>query len=137
MSLSHREKKHRNRHKKRLQGNVAITKTVIFQPPYSTVKARMQVQTKATANSDPSTTYSSTSDAFVKIVRHEGVLGLYQGISSKLLQSVLTAAFLFMFKEQLFGEQYEFHSGTGHSRQCGADYLRMTLGISVFLMRLM
>lgn len=71
--------------------------------PYITVKARMQVQTKATANSDPATTYNSAADAFVKIVRHEGVVGLYQGISSKLLQSVLTAAFLFMFKEQLYG----------------------------------
>ncbi|TPX44017.1 hypothetical protein SeMB42_g02111 [Synchytrium endobioticum] len=84
-----------------------------FTYPYITVKARMQVQTKVSASSDPTTTYSSAADAFVKILRHEGVLGFYQGISSKLLQSVLTAAFLFMLKEQLFGFSVFLMESTG------------------------
>jgi adenine nucleotide transporter 17 len=41
-------------------------------------------------------------DGFRKIVKYEGVAGLYKGIFSKLLQSVLTAAFLFYYKEALY-----------------------------------
>jgi adenine nucleotide transporter 17 len=37
-----------------------------------------------------------------KIVQIEGVTGLYSGLSSKLLQSVLSSAFLFYAKEVLF-----------------------------------
>ncbi|KAN0060900.1 hypothetical protein ACQY0O_006634 [Thecaphora frezii] len=40
--------------------------------------------------------------AMVDIVQHEGPAGLYRGISSKLLQSVLTAAILFASKERVF-----------------------------------
>ena len=39
--------------------------------------------------------------AFQTIVREEGPAGLYKGLSSKLLQSVLTAAILFLAKERL------------------------------------
>ena len=46
--------------------------------------------------------YKSTWDGFRKIIANEGYGGLYKGIASKLLQSVLTAAFLFMYKEALF-----------------------------------
>ena len=38
-------------------------------------------------------------DAFIKITRKEGVLGLYSGLQSKILQSVSNAAFMFLFKE--------------------------------------
>ncbi|KDN46799.1 mitochondrial carrier [Tilletiaria anomala UBC 951] len=40
--------------------------------------------------------------AMTDVVQHEGIAGLYRGISSKLLQSVLTAAILFMSKERVF-----------------------------------
>lgn len=46
--------------------------------------------------------YTSQLDAFRSIVKAEGVKGLYKGIESKLLQSVLTSAFLFAFKETFF-----------------------------------
>lgn len=46
--------------------------------------------------------YTSIWDGFKKIIANEGVGGLYKGISSKIVQSVLTAAFLFMAKEMLF-----------------------------------
>ncbi len=36
------------------------------------------------------------------IVQKEGVVGLYSGLNSKLLQSVLSSAFLFYAKEVLF-----------------------------------
>jgi adenine nucleotide transporter 17 len=46
--------------------------------------------------------YKNTWDGLQKIIVDEGYSGLYKGITSKLLQSVLTAAFLFMYKEALF-----------------------------------
>jgi adenine nucleotide transporter 17 len=46
--------------------------------------------------------YNSVMDGIRKIINDEGFKGLYKGISSKLLQSVLNAAFLFMCKEALF-----------------------------------
>lgn len=50
----------------------------------------------------PEERYNSIWDGFTKIIANEGVAGLYKGISSKIVQSVLTAAFLFMAKEMLF-----------------------------------
>ncbi|KAI9490787.1 mitochondrial carrier domain-containing protein [Zychaea mexicana] len=64
--------------------------------PYIVVKSRMQVS----QNNDER--YTSIWDGFSKIIASEGVGGLYKGISSKIVQSVLTAAFLFMAKEMLF-----------------------------------
>lgn len=46
--------------------------------------------------------YTSIADGFKKILATEGVAGLYGGLKSKIVQSVLTAAFLFMSKEILF-----------------------------------
>jgi adenine nucleotide transporter 17 len=46
--------------------------------------------------------YNSILDGFKKIITAEGIAGLYKGISSKIVQSVLTAAFLFWAKEVLF-----------------------------------
>ena len=40
--------------------------------------------------------------AMTEIVQREGIAGLYRGITSKLLQSVLTAAILFASKERVF-----------------------------------
>jgi adenine nucleotide transporter 17 len=51
---------------------------------------------------DETTRYSSVIDGFQKILEYEGIAGFYKGLESKLLQSVLTAAFLFMSKEILF-----------------------------------
>ncbi|KAI8148277.1 mitochondrial carrier domain-containing protein [Fennellomyces sp. T-0311] len=64
--------------------------------PYIVIKSRMQVS----QNSEER--YTSIWDGFKKIIANEGVGGLYKGISSKIVQSVLTAAFLFMAKEMLF-----------------------------------
>jgi adenine nucleotide transporter 17 len=36
------------------------------------------------------------------VIKREGVSGLYNGLNSKLLQSVLSSAFLFYSKEVLF-----------------------------------
>ncbi|KAJ3318296.1 hypothetical protein HDV06_000580 [Boothiomyces sp. JEL0866] len=66
--------------------------------PYIVVKSRMHLKD----SKDESTRYTSLVDGFQKIFKKEGVKGFYKGIESKLLQSVLTAAFLFAFKEELF-----------------------------------
>ncbi|KAI8071653.1 mitochondrial carrier domain-containing protein [Gongronella butleri] len=64
--------------------------------PYIVVKSRMQVSQKDDER------YTSIMDGFRKILAKEGVAGLYGGLKSKIVQSVLTAAFLFMAKEVLF-----------------------------------
>jgi len=64
--------------------------------PYIVIKSRMQVSQQGEEK------YSSILDGFKKIIATEGVTGLYKGISSKIVQSVLSAAFLFLAKEVLF-----------------------------------
>ncbi|CAO3646290.1 unnamed protein product [Cunninghamella blakesleeana] len=64
--------------------------------PYIVVKSRMQI------SQNDEDRYTSIADGFKKILATEGVAGLYGGLKSKIVQSVLTAAFLFMSKEILF-----------------------------------
>ncbi len=66
--------------------------------PYIVIKSRMQLKQGAKDDAQ----YKSIVDGFKKIVKNEGIQGLYKGIESKLLQSVLTSAFLFAFKEEFF-----------------------------------
>ncbi|KAI8820427.1 mitochondrial carrier domain-containing protein [Fimicolochytrium jonesii] len=66
--------------------------------PYIVVKSRMQLK----QSTDDNLRYKSVLDGFQKIIRTEGAKGLYKGIESKLLQSVLASAFTFAFKEEFF-----------------------------------
>lgn len=63
--------------------------------PYITVKSRAHVATK----DQPAVPITQS---LQKIVREEGYAGLYKGIVPKVSQSVLTAAFLFAFKDVLY-----------------------------------
>ncbi|KAK2841529.1 hypothetical protein FQN49_006169 [Arthroderma sp. PD_2] len=63
--------------------------------PYITVKSRMHVANKEGPK-------ESLNDKFKKIIKEEGWAGLYKGIGPKVSQSVLTAAFLFAFKDVLY-----------------------------------
>ncbi|KAI5819031.1 mitochondrial carrier domain-containing protein [Pyronema omphalodes] len=63
--------------------------------PYITVKARMHV---GGANAGEGGIIGSLR----RIVKEEGWQGLYKGIGPKLMQSVITAAFLFAFKDAIF-----------------------------------
>ena len=81
--------------------------------PYIVIKSRMHVS-KSTSKQpsqplqssqqpqqqtqQPSTIISS----FNQIIQQEGLAGLYKGISSNLIQSVLTSAIMFGAKEELF-----------------------------------
>lgn len=63
--------------------------------PYITVKSRMHVAGRDGGK-------DNMADAMKRIVREEGTVGLYKGIGPKVTQSVLTAAFLFAFKDVLY-----------------------------------
>eukprot|EP00898_Chlorokybus_atmophyticus_P004411 jgi/Chlat1/4971/Chrsp32S04951 len=65
--------------------------------PFLLLKSRLQAKQDATLERP----YTGTLDAIGKIVRSEGVLGFYHGMSTKIVQSVLAAAILFMVKDQL------------------------------------
>eukprot|EP00842_Homolaphlyctis_polyrhiza_P006474 jgi/Hompol1/6828/HPOL_000296-RA len=66
--------------------------------PYIVVKSRMQLK----QGDDESSRYNSVLDGIRKIIKTEGIKGLYKGVESKLVQSVLTSALMFAFKEELF-----------------------------------
>ncbi|EON96313.1 putative peroxisomal membrane protein pmp47a protein [Phaeoacremonium minimum UCRPA7] len=62
--------------------------------PYITVKSQMHVA----GNGEK----EGMSQAIKRVVKEEGYAGLYKGIGPKVTQSVLTAAFLFAFKDVLY-----------------------------------
>ncbi|QRV76162.1 mitochondrial carrier protein [Ceratobasidium sp. AG-Ba] len=64
--------------------------------PYIVVKSRMQSGHAHTRE------YKSAWDGLTKIVQREGMAGLYKGIGSKLVQSVLTAAILFAGQRRFY-----------------------------------
>ncbi|SCU79906.1 LADA_0B03950g1_1 [Lachancea dasiensis] len=65
--------------------------------PYVTMKARMHLAGKHESSALPKSLVS----VMIEKVKNNGVSELYRGIGIKLVQSVLTAAFLFYFKEGL------------------------------------
>ncbi|CEG49840.1 mitochondrial folate transporter [Plasmopara halstedii] len=63
--------------------------------PYQVIKARLQ-QGGPSANK-----YTGTWDCTVKIVRHEGYLGLFKGLSANILKVMPTGAIIFAAYEQI------------------------------------
>ncbi|OAA80180.1 Mitochondrial carrier domain protein [Akanthomyces lecanii RCEF 1005] len=72
--------------------------------PYITVKSQMHVASGSSKKEGMSQTLN-------RIVREEGYAGLYKGIGPKVTQSVLTAAFLFAFKDVLFDQIVKLRAG--------------------------
>lgn len=64
--------------------------------PYITLKTRMHLLNKENESGN-----SSMFSLMKDIIKKDGITGLYHGIGIKLVQSILTAAFLFFFKEGL------------------------------------
>lgn len=60
---------------------------------HSVVKSRLQAG---------SNEYKSSLHGLLAILRQEGFFGLYKGITSKIIQSVLTAAILFASQRRIF-----------------------------------
>ncbi|KAG6896935.1 hypothetical protein C0992_005200 [Termitomyces sp. T32_za158] len=64
--------------------------------PYIVIKSRLQ------AGQASALKYKSTLDGLLTILKEEGIGGLYKGVGSKLLQSVLTAAILFAGQRRIY-----------------------------------
>ncbi|CAK7895786.1 peroxisomal adenine nucleotide transporter 1 [[Candida] anglica] len=71
--------------------------------PYITLKSRMHIKKKKLAAKvdDSNDIQLSMVQEIKKIIKEEGLEGLYGGLVVKLFQSISTAAFLFYFKEEL------------------------------------
>ncbi|KAK0704771.1 putative peroxisomal membrane protein PMP47A [Lasiosphaeris hirsuta] len=66
--------------------------------PYITVKSQMHVAQGEGGRKE------GMFEAINRVIRNEGYAGLYKGIGPKVTQSVITAAFLFAFKDALYAQ---------------------------------
>ncbi|CAN0837866.1 Peroxisomal nicotinamide adenine dinucleotide carrier [Linum grandiflorum] len=82
-----------------LLGALAKLGATVVTYPLLVVKSRLQA--KQVTTGDKRHHYKGTSDAILKMIRYEGLHGFYKGMSTKICQSVLAAAVLFMVKEEL------------------------------------
>ncbi|XP_031486170.1 peroxisomal nicotinamide adenine dinucleotide carrier [Nymphaea colorata] len=82
-----------------LLGAIAKLGATVVTYPLLVVKSRLQV--KQVSGADKRHHYKGTLDAIGKMIQHEGFGGFYKGMNTKIVQSVLAAAILFMVKEEL------------------------------------
>lgn len=82
-----------------LLGALAKLGATVVTYPLLVVKSRLQA--KQDTGGDKRLLYKGTLDAILKMIRYEGFHGFYKGMSTKIVQSVLAAAVLFMIKEEL------------------------------------
>lgn len=82
-----------------LLGAVAKLGATVVTYPLLVVKSRLQA--KQVTGGDRRHHYKGTCDAIRKMIQYEGFAGFYKGMSTKIVQSVLGAAVLFMIKEEL------------------------------------
>ncbi|GAU39530.1 hypothetical protein TSUD_223000 [Trifolium subterraneum] len=82
-----------------LLGAIAKLGATVVTYPLLVVKARLQA--RQVQNGDKRHHYKGTWDAIIKMIRYEGFNGFYKGMGTKIVQSVLAAAVLFMVKEEL------------------------------------
>ncbi|KAL0452760.1 UNVERIFIED_CONTAM: Peroxisomal nicotinamide adenine dinucleotide carrier [Sesamum latifolium] len=82
-----------------LLGALAKLGATVVTYPLLVVKSRLQA--KQITGGDKRHQYRGTLDAILKMIRYEGFYGFYKGMGTKIVQSVLAAAVLFMVKEEL------------------------------------
>jgi hypothetical protein len=85
----------------------AIANTIVF--PLDVVKTRMQVATKVLESEEKD--YKSTSDALIKIIKKEGIAGLYAGISSGLVGTIVSAFSYYYIYSSVRGN---YHKSIGY-----------------------
>ena len=94
--------------------------------PYITVKSRAHVARKteeeegggqAAGGDGKRGAGAGLVEGLRKVVREEGWAGLYGGVGPKLTQSVLTAAFLFAFKDVLYGASVRVRRGVARTAE--------------------
>ncbi|RDA94862.1 hypothetical protein CP533_4276 [Ophiocordyceps camponoti-saundersi (nom. inval.)] len=78
--------------------------------PYITVKSQMHVAGRNSAKKE------GMSQTLRRVIKDEGYAGLYKGIGPKVTQSVLTAAFLFAFKDVLYEQTIRLRSAAARKR---------------------
>ncbi|KAL9548895.1 hypothetical protein MBANPS3_005460 [Mucor bainieri] len=79
-----------------LLGALSKLCATIIMYPYILIKSRLQMSENAKERN------VGVLENMRLVVKNEGIAGLYSGLNSKLLQSVLSSAFLFYAKEVLF-----------------------------------
>lgn len=77
-------------------GMIAEALCCLLFVPVDVVKERLQVQNKNT-----NIKYNGSYDAFVKIIKHEGINGLYKGYKATLLSYGPFSALYFLFYEEM------------------------------------
>jgi len=77
-------------------GAIAKLVAVLVTFPYLLVKSRLQAK-----GTEGVVKYAGFADAVTSILRQDGPLGFYKGIHSKIVQTVLGAAFMFWAKEKI------------------------------------
>jgi len=77
-------------------GAISKLVAVLVTFPYLLVKSRLQAK-----GTEGVVKYAGFSDAVASILKSDGVLGFYKGIHSKIVQTVLGAAFMFWAKEKI------------------------------------
>ncbi|RZC63869.1 hypothetical protein C5167_025643 [Papaver somniferum] len=82
-----------------LLGAAAKLGATVMTYPLLVVKSRLQA--KQVTGGDKNLHYKGTLDAIMKMIQYEGLYCFYRGMSTKITQSVLAAAVLFMVKEEL------------------------------------
>ncbi|XP_073306049.1 peroxisomal nicotinamide adenine dinucleotide carrier-like [Primulina huaijiensis] len=82
-----------------LLGALAKLGATVVTYPLLVVKSRLQA--KQSTSGDKRRQYRGTLDAILKMIHYEGFYGFYKGMGTKIVQSVLAAAVLFMVKEEL------------------------------------
>ncbi|KZS97565.1 mitochondrial carrier [Sistotremastrum niveocremeum HHB9708] len=64
--------------------------------PYIVIKSRLQ------AGHSSALRYKSALDGILTVIQEEGISGVYKGVGNKLIQSVLTAAILFVGQKRIY-----------------------------------
>lgn len=88
-------------------GAIAKAFATVLTYPLQLVQTKQRHRSKE-AESKPSTSSSgaqtpSTLELMISILQHQGVRGLFRGLEAKILQTVLTAALMFMAYEKIAG----------------------------------
>lgn len=88
-----------------------LANSVVF--PLDVVKSRLQTQSKSLKHADPSLhRYSSATDAIIKIYTTEGLQGLYAGLASGLLGTLIASFSYFFIYSSLRGQYSRRINGT-------------------------
>ena len=94
-------------------GAIAKTMATIMTYPLQIIQSRSRAE-RSRSKGDGT---KSMSSSLAQIVRTQGLKGLYKGMESKLLQTVLTAAFMFMVYEKIAAAVF---------RLMGAEFVKPT-----------